>query len=233
MSRRLAGWSGVVFVVVIVLSAITFGDAPSVEDDVASIREYLASDASIHRASGVLAALAIPFEAVFLAGIIATVRRPAGDGDEIWADVARFGAITTLICVLLGDVLLDVVYFRDEAAGLDDATIRMLWDGQLIAYSVMGAGVATLTASVAVASLRGGMWPRWHAALGFVVAVTGLLAPFALLSATNGAEWLSALVFPALLIWSLASAILLIRKPVREAAERDNDPLAATSQADR
>ena len=35
-----------VFIVVIVLSAITFGDAPSIEDDVASIRDYLASDAA-------------------------------------------------------------------------------------------------------------------------------------------------------------------------------------------
>ena len=126
MTRRLAGISGVVFIVVIVLSAITFGDAPSVEDDVASIRDYLATDAALHRAGGVLAALAIPFEAAFLAGIIATIRRPAGHGDAIWADTARFGAITMLFCVVLGDVLLDVVYFRDDAAGLDDATIRLL-----------------------------------------------------------------------------------------------------------
>lgn len=226
--HRLAGIAGIAFVIMIISSAALMGDAPLVEADAAEVRSYLAEDQRIHRLSSLLTAFAIPFGLLFFAAVVASLRASDQAHGEAWSLVALLGAVAMLISATIGDVLLYVAFLRG-GEGLDDATLRLLWDGQLMAFAAMGAGIAVFTASVSVSSLLHGAWPRWHAILGLIATAVNLVAPLSLISATNNAEAFSNFAFPALLVWSLATSVMLVRGRLRAHAEPSTSTRRATA----
>lgn len=210
--KRLAGIAGVVFVALLVVNGALAGDTPLAGDSVEEIRDYLSSDSGMHKTSLVIGMVLLPPAVLFFSGVVAKIRVSDAAHGENWATVVLLGAVLLGASAGLGDVLFGATLFRG-GEGLDDASLRALWDGQIIAYSSTGIATTAFTAGAAIPTLQHGFWPKWHAALGVVAAALGVLALIAVVEDTNGGSMWGFLGFIGMAVWSLATSVLLIREP--------------------
>ena len=216
--HSVAATSGILFVVlIIVATALSESGMPGVEAAGNDIAAYVEQDQALHRWSIPIAALAIPFAAIFFAAVIGSLKDGSLADGETWATVALFGAVALVAAASTGDALLSALIFRG-GDGMDDSTLLALYDAQRLAYTAIGPGIATLTTAVAVPSLLYGVWPRWHGGLGLAVAVVGIAAPFASVAVSDTTDVLTYFAFPALPVWTLATSVLLFRRPGAQAS---------------
>jgi hypothetical protein len=205
--RRIAGLSGVVFVVLMVLNGILLGDQPLAGDSVDEVRTYLADDVNLHKTAFILGMVLLPFAVVFFAGLYTKLRASDIAHDEGWAIAAVLGAVLLGASAGVGDIALGALLFRG-GSGLDDPTLRIVWDAQIIAYS--STGIALTAIAVAVPTLRHKLWPAWYPLLSLIAAAAGAIALVAVVSDTNGGSIFGLIGFIAFAIWVLATSGLLI-----------------------
>jgi hypothetical protein len=211
--NRIAALAGGCFIVAIIVSvALLGGDELTVDDSPSEVRSYLASDQAMHRWSVFFGAIALPFAAVFIAGVVNSLQASDREHGEAWAVVALMGGLSMGAAAGVGDILLAILFFRG-GEGLDDATILALQDGQRIAYAGMGPPIAILMVSVAVSGLQHRTWPAWHAVLGLVGAAVSVVAALSVVSASGDVQIAGLFAFPALLVWSLVTSVMLFRAP--------------------
>ncbi len=207
---RVAAIGGFIVVILVIVTAVLLGDQPVLDDPIEDVVEYLSEDADMHRASLVVSALLVPFFVVFVAGIVSKVRNSDREHGEAWAIAALAGAILLFATGGLGDALTGVL-FLCGGEGLDESTVRAIYDGSFIAYTSMGIALAALTTSVAVPAIRYRFWPAWYGWLSALAAAIGFVSVAAVQwTSTTGAAfgfgW-----FIALLVWMLATSVLLYR----------------------
>jgi hypothetical protein len=209
--NRVAAIAGSCFVVAIIVSVgLLGGDELTVDDSPSEVRSYLASDEAMHRWSVFFGAVALPFAAIFFAGVVNSLLASDREHGEAWAVVALMGSLFMVAAAGVGDVLLAILFFRG-GEGLDDSTILALQDGQRIAYAGIGPPVAILMVAVAVSGLQHRTWPAWHAVLGLVGAAASAIAALSVVSPGGDVQVAGLFAFPALLIWSLLTSVVLFR----------------------
>ncbi len=208
---RIAAIGGFIFVVLIFLSIGLLGtDQPTLDDPIEDVVEYINEDAGMHRASTVFGVLVLPFVVVFFAGIVSKVRESDREHGEAWGIAALAGAILLGATAGIGDALTGVLFLR-AGDGLDESTVRAIYDGSFIAYASAGIAVAAVTGSVAVPAIRYRFWPVWYGWLSAVAAVIGFVSVAGVLwTSTTGAGF-GFVWFIALLVWLLATSVLLYR----------------------
>lgn len=207
--RRIAGISGLVVFVLSVLTGVLGGDTPLAGDSVEDIRSYLAEDQNMHKAGLVFSVLILPFAAVFFAGLFHKIRESDRAHNGAWAIAAAIGGVLLGAAAGIGDTILAALLLRG-GEGLDDSTLRALWDAQMIGYSSTGVAITVLVVAPAIPTLRHKIWPMWHGILGLIVGVAGLLTVISLVSDSNGGSALGFLGFIGLALWLLATSILMI-----------------------
>jgi hypothetical protein len=209
---RIAGLAGIVFIVLVVLNAVLLGNQPLADDSVSEVRDYISGDEGMHKTALFLGIVLLPFAVIFFAGLTVKLRESDRANVEGWGFAALAGAVLLGAGVGVGDAMVSALFFR-SGEGLDDATIRVLWDAQLTSYAATGAAVATLTLSTAVPTLWHRIWPTWHGLLGIVVGVLGVLSLIGVVSDTNGGNAFAGIGFVAFAVWTLATSVLLLREP--------------------
>ena len=209
---RMAGVSGIAFLILIILNAVLLGDQPFSGDDVDEVRDYIEGDEGLHKTAMFLGIVLLPFAILFFAGVANRLRASDREHGEAWAIAAIASAIFIGAAAGIGDALISTLIFRG-GEGLSDSTIRAIWDAQTIAYSSTGIAVTGLTLSVAIPTVLHRVWPLWHAALGAIAAVLGVLAIISIVSATTGGNIFGLIGFVGLLVWVLATSVLLILEP--------------------
>jgi hypothetical protein len=210
--NRIAGYAGIVFIVLMVINVVLSGSSPMPGDSITELRDYVSGDIGMHKAGLFASILVLPPAALVFAAVIAKVRISDAANGESWSTVALFGAVLIGASAGIGDVLTGTALYRG-GDGLDDSTLRALWDGQLIAYSASGIALTALAGSVAVPTLQRGIWPRWYGLLGVVVAVLGVLGLISVVEDSNGGSVFGLLSFIGLAIWMVSTSVLLIREP--------------------
>jgi hypothetical protein len=210
--RRLAGLAGFVFVLLIVVNGALLGSQPSADAQVQKLVEYISEDTTIHKLAAVVGQLVLIPAILFFAGLLIPFRASDRDNDEGWAWAIVFGAIALAGTVAIGDAVFLGLIFRGGGGGLDNATVRGLWDVQYVAYASSGVAVAVVAASVAVPVLMHRLQPPWYGFLSLLVAVLGLISVAgAVLTSTLG-QVLGFVGVLAFVIWVLASSVLMYQE---------------------
>ncbi len=205
--QRIAGIAGLVFVALMVVNGVLLGDQPVADDGIGAVRSYVSSDESMHKTGIFIGMLILPFAVLFFAGLVARLRESDLAHAEGWGTVTLLGAVLMGATAGLGGVLSATAVFRG-GEGLDDATLRALWDGQLVAFASMGIALTILAVGVAVPVLERGLWPMWFGLLSLVVAVLGVVTLIGTISDTNSAYMYIGGISMA--VWTLVASILLV-----------------------
>lgn len=205
--QRIAGIAGIVFVALLVVNGVMLGDQPYVNDSIADVRSYVGSDESMHKTGLFIGMLVLPFAVLFFAGLVARLRASDIAHAEGWSVVTLLGAVLFGASAGVGDVLYATTVFRG-GEGLDDATLRVLWDGQNIAYASMGIALTALALGVAVPVLERGLWPFWYGLLTLVAAALGVVTLIGVISDTSSA-WLF-IGFITFGVWTLVTGVLMV-----------------------
>jgi hypothetical protein len=210
--NRLAAGAGFLVVVLLVLNVALLGDQPKVDESIAEYGSYIQDDEGLHKTALLLGILVLPFAAVFFSGVLMPIRESDREHNEGWAIAALIGGILLGATAGLGDTFAAVLFFR-TGEDLDAATVRALWDGQLLAYASTGVAMTALTGAVAVPTLTHKLRPAWYGWLSAVVAVLGLLALISVVGTSVGASIFGLIALIGFLVWTLATSALLYRQP--------------------
>lgn len=205
--KRMSGVSGVVFVILIVLSFIFGpGDPPGFNDSTDSIAEYVTDNRTELQAVMAFTIAAAPFLLLFVAGLVRTLRLSEERGPAMLASVAFAGGILIVALAMVGAGL---QWTAAHAAELSPDLVRALWEaGGIVYVTSLGAGLVTLAGATALVAIVTGALPRLLALASgavamytFVVAIIASFTETGAFATTDGA--LGIIAFLAFLVWVL------------------------------
>lgn len=207
-TRTLAGWCGLGWAALTTATALAGGSPPALDADAGEITAYLHDHRAAFLAAAVVFAVTLPLLLVFAGSLIGRLRDGTERGGTA-AVVAGVGLGISMACTAMANVLLVPVLQQD--LGVDPETVKFLY-GSVFAVTVAGnAAAAAMMLGFAAAGTNAG--------LGTVATRSaGIIGVFVLtLSAAGLAdEGLAALAPVALLpflVWIVAVAITMIRRP--------------------
>ncbi|TAJ16204.1 MAG: hypothetical protein EPO65_13670 [Dehalococcoidia bacterium] len=205
--RKVAGLAGIGFVVLLVGSFLMYGSPPSTAAKPDEIAKYVADTDSflLGGLAGILgAALMIPWVAGFVIPF-AESDRARGEGFAL-----MIAGSTLVACAAIGTALALLATLGLRTEELDGPTVRVLWDASNVAYSFSILLVVPAAGATALAVLKHGLMPRWFGYLSGVAALLGLSAIPGFV-ATGDAAMLLLFGFVGMLVWVLASSVLMVR----------------------
>ena len=178
--------TGVLFVVLLILSFIVGGEPPDADEPVQEIVEhYVDNDVEIWVATGIggLAMLSLLFFGAYLRRLLSAAEGPGGMLSALvltaTAIMAVGGAIDATISVALVEAAEDV----DPVAV---QTLQALWDNDFVPIAL---GIELLFLSVGLSILKYGALPKWLGWVAILLAVVGL-TPVGFVAFPLGGLWL-------------------------------------------
>ncbi len=215
--KRLAGWAGLLVVVLFVLNIVLSGSFPTSDDPTSEIGSYISEDVNMHKAAllvGVIAAIPI---ALFLAGFLIPFWKSDREYNEGVAILIVLGFIFLAAGVVAGQAILGALILRGGEE-LDSSTVRALWDAQTVAFTSGFIGLTVLAGGAAMGILRRGVTAAWLGWLSVLVAALGLTGLFGMLSGSGIAN-ISFAAFVAFVVWVAAASVemLTVRAPASSA----------------
>ena len=209
--ERAAGAGGIVFVVLVLVSAFLPGAPPSTSDPARDIAKYFTDHGdAIRQASflGIIATLPIVW---WTAAMYRMLERATGN-----ARLGVMAAVGVAIATVGGGVssiVFAVVAMVgvDGSGGLAGTKFFYLLGTNLTA--LVAIGTALVVGSVSAGILRTGMMPKWIAWLGALVA---LLSVVGSLIGVSGNDAVMVVLFASFLtfaLWLVIVSIIMLRKP--------------------
>jgi hypothetical protein len=206
---RVAGWAGVVAVLLGVLSLVFGGSPPDSGDSVAKVGEFVAEDNGLHKTGlffGFL--IGVPF-VIFLAGFLVPVFKSDREHGEAYGVVVFAGALLVGAGAGVGDIASAALHLRGgEQLGAEGT--RVLYDVVIAGYSSTGIAFAILGLGAAMVILKRKVWANWVGWLAALLAVVGPLGLFGMLSGSSLSNF-GFVPFLTFLVWLLATGIEMIR----------------------
>lgn len=209
--ERAAGAGAILFVVMVVVSALLPGSPPMAGDPASEIAEWFADHEDTIRYAAMLGILATPLIVWWAAAIYRMLERATGN--------ARLGVMVAIGIAIaaVGSGVSAVVYSVIAIVGPrgtgGTAETRTLYLVATNVNALVGIGTALAVGAVSMGILRSKMMPTWIAWWGALVVVLSVLGSFVAMStrdAVMGAMFLSFLTFA---IWLLAVSVVMLRKP--------------------
>lgn len=190
--RRLAPLSGVVFVVLYVVSTIVgLSDSPDFAGTSREITEYYLDKKDEVLISAVIAAVSVPFF-IFFAGCLRSAIARVEGGTTRLASTA-FGASMAAVAVGVAGVMVNAMGAArvDEQDAISPAVATTYYDiGQILSFAAVPAAIAAALAATAIASLRyRAILPAWLAYLTLVLALIDVIPPISWLGTLLGILW--------------------------------------------
>lgn len=213
--RSIAGWSGVVFVVLFVTSSLGVADAPVPGAADAEVRQWVADNKAAIAwttwGGGVSLGLLL---LLFASGLHRVFRNVDDDGAEMWSRMSLTGAVLMAATGLSKAAFWVVLSLEDVRAALSDGALVALAALDSVAVAALvpwGAAAFLLGASVAI--LTTGVMGRWVGWLGIVSSALFVVGTLWLFGGDveSPLAILTLLGYLGLLVWSLAAAISMIR----------------------
>ena len=205
--RKVAGLAGIGFVVLLVLSFLMYGSPPSTTAKADEIAKYVA-DTDSFLLGGLMGALGAALMIPWLAGFVIPFAESDRTRGEAFALVIAGTGIVS--CASIGIALSVLATLGLRIEELDGPAVRVLWDTSNVGYAFSILLLAPGAGATAIAVLKHGLMPRWF---GYLSGLVALLALSALpgFVATGDAAMILLLGFVGLLVWVLASSILMVR----------------------
>lgn len=205
--RKAAGFAGVGFVVLMLVSFLLYGSPPSATAKADELTKYVADTDSFAMA-GLVGALAAALMIPWLAGLVIPFSESDRARGEAFALVIAGTGIVS--CAGIGTALGVLTTLGLRIDELDGPAVRLLWDTSNAVYGFSILLVLPGAGATAIAVLKHGLMPRWF---GYLSALAAVLALSALpgFVATGNAAMLLMVGFMGMLVWVLASSVLMLR----------------------
>ena len=209
--ERAAGAGGILFVVMVVVSAILPGEPPMTSDSADEIAKWFAGNRDQIREAALLSILASIPIVWWTSAVFRRLERATGNH--------RLGIITAIgIAVAVAGACVSAVVYSTIAmvgpslAGGLTATrfFYILGTGM---NGLVSVGTALAVGAVAAGILRTGMMPRWLGWFGALVALLAVLGTGVSVSAKDVVFVLSLVSFVAVGLWLLAVSVVMLRSP--------------------
>lgn len=215
--QRFAGIGGIVFVVLgVILTIIPIANSfPSDDASIQEIASYYENNKDAVKAGVSLALVAWPALLLFVSGVFLIVRPMEQQRLEAWSILALLGiAVQSAVFIVVVSTNAAFVLRADTIAANAGAT-EALWALQRAPLSIDGAGLVAALVGMAMGTLRAGVAPKWHSAVGVVGGVLLLAGHIAVqASPDDWAVWIIPMVgFILWLLWILIMAIRMVIRP--------------------
>jgi hypothetical protein len=214
--RKVAGASGLVFGVLLLVSAFAGGSPPAGDASVANILSYVADHEGGIKLAMVAGSLSGFFAILWLVATFSRLRDGGGEARS-WALVGLVGVVMTGVMAALTNGVSAIVVAG--GAALDEATVIALWKTTWVDTSFLAAFLAAGLLGFGMAGVRGKVGPVWLgyvAVVGAVLALVGSIAPVEVAngSALGIGAFLGYLLFT---LYVLVSSVSLLRSPTESA----------------
>lgn len=181
--RRIAGFTGLLFVVMVAISAFAAGSPPKFDDPIEEIVRFVVEkDSQIVGAAFLMAMAAIPL-LVFATGLWRLLRGAMGDA---WDSATPFyaGTVALVAMVLTGGAIGAVPAFQSEqfTKELSPDIVRLTWDAQGLIFTLIGAVGVLVVGGIAISILRTRALPAWLGWLGVLVTAAQAVSALGIVS---------------------------------------------------
>ncbi len=217
---RIAGLSGLLFVVLVGAFNIAFGISSPPDNDATAqeIASYFTANGSLMTFVSVLAPLIWVALLLFGSGVFARIRASDTTKGEAWAYVGLLGIVmqnAIFATVIATDVAFNV---GAESLAANSGVTEALWRFQRAIFVLNGASLALALTGFSIAALRASFIPKWHGYIGLVGAAVLLVSAATVTWAVEGtgAAFIGLPGFLLWVVWILAMAIRLVRDTVPE-----------------
>jgi len=205
---RYAPATGLLFVVVVIVSTIVQGAPPALSDDASEFAEYFDdNDARIRFAQFINVLATIPF-LWWLGGLWATLRRAEGGAPRLTV-AAGLGSVVAATSVGLGSAVMSTAAFSP----LDGAGLKLFATLSVTMYAAGALGVATLVLASSVVVLRSGVFPVWIGWFGLLNGVVWIGGGLSLVSTRDAVSGIGFVAFLLWLVWIIAISVTMLRNP--------------------
>jgi len=203
----MAGWAGLVFVALVLVSAFIAGSPPDPDASSAEIRDFFSDNRTVLLWGGFLQLLAFPFLVGFVL-VLARMMRNA-TGDNLLPGAMLFGIIFTGMLAFAGSAVVNGMIWLDGLVdGMADDTVSYAWNASSLLYSSTAITLFVFLGAIAWAINRTKMMPApvgWLAGIGAVLA---LVATLGVLEADLG--MLGFVGFLAFAAWVIVASVVMI-----------------------
>ena len=227
-SRRIGGYAGIGFFVLLVALLISEGSSPTYDSTAAEIREYFVNnDTRIHLAT-VLGSMAFVFFLLpYAAGLRNVLASVEERGEEMWSRLSYTGAVLAVAVAAATTVTFETLS-QGVVEDLPDETLVALARFEWVAWgTIIPWAFALMVGAASFAILRSGVLPKWIGWLGAVVVLLHVIGTLWVFT-EDDESLLAGIQFAALMIgpiWNLAVAIVMIRG--------DGEPIVLVDQPER
>jgi hypothetical protein len=219
-ARRLGGFAGITFVVLLLVPFLMLGAPPAPDDPLPDITKFLVDKHDTLRISLLLVSLGLTAFLVFLGVVVALIRSREG----VFSPYSSITALTGVVTIVGILVSLSAFYAAGYRAGPDGVqpAVRALFDFSNHLGTAVNAVGAVGIAAPALAVRRLGVLPRWAATVGLAAAALTLFGVLGMLG-DKGAFAPGGIVggllpVVAVFVWVLSWAIALLRSDDRVTA---------------
>lgn len=206
---QIAGVSGIVFAIAIIVSQFLVGDMPGAGDDVSALREYFDDNRGPHQIGLVVVGLAVVPLILFTVGLVQSQRRSDRDGDG-WSSAVGAFFVYAAAMFSVG-LIIDAGLLLSYDSGVGDELLLAFWDVSMAATPMMILGFGAAAASVAVSVLTQRTRPMWYGGLGLLAGVAAILSLGMLVSDSDAAAGLGFVMLPVFMLWLIVTGVFLYR----------------------
>jgi hypothetical protein len=172
--ERLAAATGVLFVVLLLVSVFMVPAPPDVNAAPRDIASYFSDHRTALLISGYLAGLAAVAFLWFLGSLVSTLRRAEGDHPRLSIVCVAAGAVTAAIALAAAGLSATLAY--STALHADGGAVRALFVMSSVGISFIVFSTTAFVASASVLMIRTGAISRWIGEAGVVFAILMLVA---------------------------------------------------------
>lgn len=178
--QKLAGASGILFIVLTLVGAFTVSPPPSADESPAKFLEYFADNRTALLVQMIIGFISVIPAVLFISGLWNLLRREEAEGG-ILATAAAIGFVLAGAVVLVATGWIGALGYLGDGNGLDESDARTLsLLGSVLCNSAIFVAFATFEGSSAIALLKGSALPKWLGWVGLVVGVLGLIGVFSI-----------------------------------------------------
>lgn len=214
--ERAAGAGGILFVVMVVVSAILPGEPPMTNDSAPEIAKWFGDNRNEIREAALLSILAtIP---IVWWGSALFRRLERATGNHRLGIIVAIGIAVSAAGACVGAVVFSTIAMLGPGYSGGLAGTRFFYILGTGMNGLVGVGTALAVGAVAAGILRTAMLPRWLGWSGALVALLAVLGTGVSASAMDVVFFLSMVSFVAVALWVLAVSVVMLRTPVDASA---------------
>jgi hypothetical protein len=210
---KVAGTAGLLTIVIFIVSFITFGSPPGLDDPAGDVREYFEDSGSLIHFTNWLVAMGIALFFVVFASGLRNLLGPADSSDRgMWSRASFAGAVGVLAIGGAGQVFWGVAALSVDDLS-DEVLVALHHMDALIYSTVTPFAFALFLAPASLVIVRSGVLWKWLGWLGLAVALLSVIGALWPLDGDSEGFFgiLSFIGFILFFVWILIASIGMIR----------------------